>query len=141
MKNPFKSAYYYFLLKCTKKYRKTEAYLTRTLRFYREGASWYVDLPEWQGFKGALAMVAGADEALALLADHRGEVTLDVSNNPDIYHAWKLSYKVYVAESVKDSYGDYIVHGLNEKKIWLCSVLTFVFGGYPKYLYFKVASK
>src|SRR5438045_9434089 len=51
----------------------------RRHRFYRELSSWYIDLPDYLakgGSKGDLAMVAGADTMLDIVAGSANEVTL-----------------------------------------------------------------
>lgn len=51
----------------------------KNYRFYKEDLKWYVDLPEWEGDKSSLQMVAGADDMLELYAENKDEVTLIIS--------------------------------------------------------------
>lgn len=112
------------------------------LRFNLEGEEWYVDLPEWEGSKADLLMVAGADILLSLMAGSRTTITLKVNTEPfkDAYILRRVS-----EETSLDREGFYqIIDGpVNEELlrqssiIWLCPVLVFVFGYYPEYLYFR----
>ena len=54
-------------------------------RFVRESGGWYIDLPEYLeqgGSKGDLAMVAGADTMLDIIAGTGDEVILQISTQP-----------------------------------------------------------
>jgi len=105
----------------------------RVLRFYAEGLAWYVDLPEWTGPPGALAMVAGADTLLAHLAYPDKEITLDVATYDPGYDFIEL---IHITREGKPE-GTYRVPQFENFELWLCGVTKFVFGEFPNKLYFK----
>jgi hypothetical protein len=115
--------------------------VSRVLRFYYDGTGWYVDLPEWEGPHGALAMVAGADTLLAFLAagtDHPDEITLDVwTFTPTDDRFTEL---IHVA-NLGNPKGTYVIPEMGDYQLWLCGVLVHVFNGYPKKLYFKIVEE
>ncbi|MDX2128704.1 MAG: DUF6717 family protein [Chloroherpetonaceae bacterium] len=107
-------------------------------RFYKEeDGRWYIDLPNWTGLKEELEMVSGADELLDMYAD--GEKEVEVIMSTEGFDG------SYVADLVKEGEvmfggGDYFLRTFNgkprEHKFWLCQVTTFVFGKFPKKIYF-----
>jgi hypothetical protein len=119
--------------------------VTRTYRFYKEPTGeWYIDIPEWEGSKIDLQMVAGADIFLDILS--QGEIEIEVSLS-DVYYngyselemkelgrleGWEMGtgawYKLI-------SYRGIPYFDLD---IWLCDVTKFVFGDFPKTIYFSV---
>lgn len=122
-------------------------------KFYREeGRRWYIDLPEYieaGGFKGSLAMVAGADTFLDILLedDPSNEVILqlelDKQNNPEFnilskddrgkIRKFVLGVTFGGADYTLIEYkGETINH-----KMWLCDVTKYVFGYFPDEIYFK----
>ena len=57
----------------------------KTHRFYKDGTSWYIDLPaylEQGGTKGDLQMVDGADKMLAIVAEGKSDVVLQIATEP-----------------------------------------------------------
>ena len=55
--------------------------MIRQFKFYKEETGrWYVDLPEWEGEKDELEMVAGADIFLEILAQDEPEVYVTLSD-------------------------------------------------------------
>lgn len=107
----------------------------RTLTFNKEKSGWYIDLPEWKGSKGDLAMVSGADTLLDRISNDEESVKLSVALTPvDNFYKLKLTTKVNKAGG-----GIYKVYGAKKfpKEIWLCDVTKFVFGGHlPPEVYF-----
>jgi hypothetical protein len=110
-------------------------------RFIKEGSGWYIDLPEYLeqgGNKGDLAMVAGADTMLDIMAEEKEsvEIQLDTKtfNNADLLEL------VEVCEPAMGG-GYYVLHTYNGKRInhrmWLCAVTNFVFGHLPERIYVK----
>lgn len=115
----------------------------RSFRFYKESSGrWYVDLPEWEGSKDELEMVAGADMFLEILSQGEEEVNVILSVTdfdgsdklqlikPGRMEGWEIGegswYKL-------DSY-----IGISyDMEMWLCDVTKFVFGGFPETIYFK----
>lgn len=98
---------------------------------------WYVELPEWEGSKADLEMVAGADGMLECLRG-KDETSVEVVVSEKVFRSPDLYlFKV-------DDLGNYYADDLSGKffpetlHIWLCEVTLFVFGYYPTYLYLKV---
>jgi hypothetical protein len=111
------------------------------LKFYKESDNrWYVDLPEWEGPKDALEMVMGADTMLDIMAQGEGEVTLYMLTHPrDRYEM--LTYLHETPELGEGAYyrmESYMGLEFN-LNIWLCDVTKFVFGEFPKIIYFSKA--
>lgn len=108
----------------------------KNLRFVREGDLWYIDLPEWQGDKADLLMVAGADTLLDRVAYEKDSVELLVVEAPiDDFYKLTLLEQPELAGG-----GTYRVSGPDTfpPLIWLCNVTKYVFGGYmPREIYFK----
>ena|SRR5579859_3274012 len=115
--------------------------LTKNLTFYKEeSGSWYIDLPEWEGSKADLLMVAGADTLLDMFGKER--VTLIVGE----VAFFGCNLLVLQNEPEDIGGGEYLLHAFENDKgivmldlsVWLCDVTKFVFGGYmPKLIYFK----
>jgi hypothetical protein len=116
----------------------------RTFRFYKEvGIRWYVDLPEWEGSKDDLEMIAGADLFLEILAQGEGEVhvTMTVDDFPGSsrlvltelgrLEGWEMGEGAWY--KVEEYFG-------LDLSLWLCDVTTFVFGDFPKTIYFCKSS-
>ena len=109
----------------------------KTLRFYKDpDIRWYVDLPEWTGTKAELEMVAGADTMLEYMAEGSDEVTLSISEEP-FEGGDSLVFKELAIELGNGAYyyfENYRGITIN-LDIWLCDVVKFVFGDFPKILY------
>lgn len=111
------------------------------LRFYKEPDNkWYVDLPEWEGPKSDLEMVIGADTMLDILSQGEGEVTLYMVTHPQD----GCETLIYLHETPELGGGAYYhmesYMGLEfNLDIWLCDVTKFVFGKFPKIIYFSKA--
>lgn len=132
-----------------------------TLRFYREkDGKWYVDLPEYieaGGDKAALEMIFGAD---TFLSDRcivgKNEVTLDIQTGEwTAREAWQKKYSELIRSSNKLDSGAFYVHIQQDpisyecnvepflipkvrEIMWLCDVVKYIFGDFPKNIYFKV---
>ncbi len=113
----------------------------RVLAFNKEeDGLWYIDYPQWAGPHKALMMVAGADTLLDLLNDGSNRVEIEVAYE-DFEGAsllsrldWRLTGGAnYWFVPCEDDYED----DFDGFKVWLCPVTLFVFGSYPKYIYFK----
>ena len=111
----------------------------RTLEFYKESdGRWYVDLPEWEGEKADLEMVAGADSMLEYMAEGEGRVKVLMSTDrfdgadrlKFLREADEVNNGAYYA---LDSYRGVDIN-LN---MWLCDVTKFVFGGFPKSIHIQ----
>lgn len=98
--------------------------------FHNEGGQWYIDLPEWRGPKGDLAMVAGADKLLDRLSEGRPAITLTLDTEP--FDGCDVLTKVVNTPFIGGA-----TYRHNNKLLWLCKVTSFVFGYMPKKIYFK----
>ena len=110
-------------------------------RFYREGGGWYIDLPtylEQGGSKGDLAMVAGADTMLDIVAGNAPDVTIQMDTAP-FSDADELQLTELCDPVLGGGY--YFMKEFEGKevaqKMWLCAVTEFVFGGMPDRIYVK----
>ena len=112
--------------------------MNKLIRFYKEPSSrWYADIPEWTGDKADLEMVAGADTMLEYVAEGEGEVKLFMSTET-IESASKLEF---VREAVEYENGAFYkmdsYNGIElNTNMWLCDVTKFVFGEFPKQIFF-----
>ena len=113
--------------------------LMENYRFIKENSGWYIDLPaylEQGGNKGDLAMVAGADTLLDIMAQGKPEVTLRIALQP-----FENADHVELTEICSPTMGGgyYVLHSYNnepiEYRMWLCGVTNFVFGYLPEHIY------
>jgi hypothetical protein len=100
--------------------------------FELENKRWYVVLPEWEGEKDDLEMVAGADVMLDILSDGNQTVELELSLES------KPCYITLFFDREDGGGGWYKIstnntHSVFESlsEIWLCYVTKFVFGELP----------
>jgi hypothetical protein len=110
-----------------------------TYKFIKEASGWYIDLPsylEQGGSKGDLAMVAGADTMLDIMAEGNSEVTLAIDTKP-FEQADHLELTEICSPTMGG--GHYLLHTYKHHpiahKMWLCSVTNFVFGYLPEHIY------
>ena len=115
--------------------------LMRQYRFVREGAGWFIDLPEYLaagGSKGDLAMVAGADTMLDTMAAGKNEVEVELDT--DYFpHADELALVEVCDPSLGGGYyvlQTYLGQPL-QHRMWLCAVTEFVFGDLPEKIYVR----
>lgn len=107
----------------------------KNLKFVKENNQWYIDLPEWEGSKAELEMVAGADTLLDYLAKDKTTVSVLVSETEPDDNAIVLSKTLDLQNGA-----DYLVNNCPAvDKLWLCDVTKYVYGYMPEYLfvYFK----
>lgn len=121
-------------------------------KFYKEAdGGWFIDIPgfieEGHGTQGDLAMVCGADKFLDKLdvitvasADlENGEYVVVYKNIPGDGIV-KLDVEITPAEGhqvlqfIEDGWYVELKTG---HLMWLCGVTVWLFGEYPKYIYFK----
>lgn len=121
--------------------------MIQNLRFYKEDSSWFADLPEYiesGGTKAQCQMVYGADTWLDIISNNSNEITLELSNEP-FDGADKLSFESSTEAFEEEELGAYYRIGFFEgenhtnKRLWLCPVTLYVFGEYPKKIYYKRA--
>lgn len=109
----------------------------KELRFYKEfDGRWYVDLPNWPGTKSDLEMVSGADVTLEFIGNGNDTVILLLSEEY-FENANKLEYVRHATEYDEGAFYKIDTYrGTKIKQdIWLCDVMKFVFGDFPKLLY------
>ena len=116
--------------------------MRRQFKFYREETGrWYVDLPEWEGEKAELEMVAGADLFLEILSQGEGETYLTLSDD-EFEGSERLEMKYLgTLEGWEMGSGAWYklvsYMGLEYKlDMWLCDVTKFVFGDFPQNIYY-----
>jgi len=112
--------------------------MMKKLKFNKENKKWYIDLPQWTGRKSALQMVSGADTLLDYLSDGKDNVELYISENKQE----GFSYMKLIEKCIFNG-AYYKVEGHNDNQvnimIWLCNVTKYVFGYFPKKIYFTKA--
>lgn len=93
---------------------------------------WYIDLPEWQGPRANLEMVAGADDMLEVFAQGQERINVTFTNyvaeeiQPDLLltHQGGGTYNVTILQETQQEF---------PQQIWLCGVTQFVFqSDYPE---------
>ena len=116
--------------------------MNKIIQFYKEQDSlWYADLPDFieaGGDKEMCQMVAGADLWLDFISNNGCEITLEISD--------EMGTNRLIMEGIlgdEDGGGAiYLAHEYNEEPVgtpmWLCPVTLFVFGKYPKIIYYSV---
>lgn len=111
------------------------------IKFYKDDTGWYADIPTYPGPKQDLAMVLGADEILDKLAGFRKAITIDILTDPidAIYCLTALR----VPKDVELGGGKWYTITLSGDiyALWLCDVVLFVLGEYPKEIPFNVVKE
>lgn len=113
-----------------------------TYKFYKDEYGWFIDLPEWEGEVWDLQMVSGADTFCDILAQGENEFYASLSTKAfpgcavlDLVCLGRLegpemgSGAWYILERYAD-----VEFKLS---MWLCDVTKYVFGEFPKQIYFK----
>ena len=117
-----------------------------TYTFYKEDfGGWYIDLPaylEQGGSKGDLAMVAGADTMLDIIAGDKKQVTIDLDIKP--FDGSDLLELTKVCDPSTGG-GYYLMRRFEgrtlNQEMWLCAVTEFVFGYLPERIYVRRVKK
>jgi len=115
--------------------------MKRRLKFDKEIDGWFVNLPEWKGSRSDLQMVCGADTWLDIMCQGEWHVWLTVSDEPFVgSNELKLvELNSFNGETV-DSGASYKLENYigipYDLEMWLCDVTKFVFGDFPKKIYF-----
>lgn len=113
--------------------------MSKNIRFYKDPDNrWYADLPDWTGSKAELQMVMGADTMLDMIAEGYDTVLahfdLDFYEGSDVLvlkeiHPEDFSGATYILKTYR---------GIElNLEMWLCDVTKFVFGYFPKNIYFN----
>jgi hypothetical protein len=116
--------------------------MERICIFYKESdGSWFIKLPEWQGSKADLQMVLGADTLLDIMAQGHQEILVRFSTE-GFPGANVMSWFLNGIPGDPDMGGAmYRVEEYNtiayNFDIWLCDVTKFVFGEFPKHIYYN----
>ena len=115
----------------------------RTFKFYKESDSrWYVDLPEWEGAKADLEMVAGADSFLEIMSEGDSQVDVILATSSFSGADVLILTKLGRVESWELGTGAWYKLGAYrgiefDLEMWLCDVTKFVFGDFPTTIYFS----
>ncbi len=113
----------------------------KTVLFYKEINTnrWYIELPEWNGPKSDLEMVAGADTMLDLMSDGGYEVLMNISETE-----FENSNKLDIIRLTTDDIGEGALYKIEKYmgiefnlEVWLCDVTKFVLGYFPNIIYLR----
>lgn len=111
-----------------------------TLTFVQDpDERWYIDMP-WDGNRGNLEMVAGADDLLTYLdtaKQHRVTIHVIPSETPMEVEDHTELRRIDMSLTGGAHYDATSFVGFRMKKIWICPVTLCVLGRYPKYIYVK----
>lgn len=114
----------------------------RQYRFYKNELGWFIDIKYFPFNKAYLAMIAGADDLLDLLAEGKNEITLKISTSPIPYSDGMLERHVKLGlfqGAFYFSREGYMNRGTSAiESVWLCPVTLWVFLKYPKKIYYKI---
>jgi hypothetical protein len=105
----------------------------KNLKFKKEKQKWYIDLPEWTGDKADLEMVCGADKVLDYLSNKGESVETLVSEEPiDNSIILTKKWNIYGGADYDVTNCPDVDHA------WLCKVTKFVYdGNLPEKLFIK----
>ena len=105
--------------------------------FYKEPhGTWYIDLPDYPGPKGDLAMVAGADDMLDYLAKGKKRVEVEMSEQP--FEGALALERTKMGEPGGGAYYKPVNHHI--ESVWLCDVTLFALGKFPEKIYFRTVA-
>jgi hypothetical protein len=105
--------------------------------FYKEPhGTWYIDLPDYPGPKGDLAMVAGADDMLDYLAKGKKRVEVEMSEQP--FEGALALERTKMGEPGGGAYYKPVNHHI--ESVWLCDVTLFALGKFPEKIYFRAVA-
>lgn len=114
----------------------------RIYRFYKDEHGWFVDIPEWEGEKADLQMVSGADTFCEILAQGQNDVYITLSDTP--FDGCEVLELLYLGRLEGPEMGSGAWYNLDNYAdlpfrltMWLCDVTKYVFGEFPKQIYFK----
>lgn len=117
--------------------------MKKHLKFEKDGMDWFAVIPEWEGDRADLQMVCGADTWLDILSQGESSIWLTISDEPfDGADQLKLIALGQYDELEIGSGASYTLatklSGIDYNlEMWLCDVTEFVFGKFPKIIYFK----
>lgn len=107
----------------------------KNLKFIKEiDNKWYIDLPDWQGDKEDLEMVAGTDILLDTMAQGDNEIYASVSEEY-MEHKYKL-LALYEPEYTGMLYNLYDSKDKFMMIVWICDVAKYLYNGkFPQRLF------
>jgi hypothetical protein len=112
--------------------------MVRRLKFTKEKMDWFAVIPEWEGSRADLQMVAGADTFLEVLCQGEWDVWLTLSDEPFPNNEYEVLTLLREDDDIGG--GHYILENYKgiefNIEMWLCDVTKFVFGRMPKKIYF-----
>jgi hypothetical protein len=109
----------------------------RTFTFVKDHGKWYIDLPEYDGSRDDLRMVAGADTWLDMLSGNSHRVNLRISLEQPLANHLDRMFQIPVIGGAYYKAKRY--NGVTANHMmWLCPVTLFVFGKYPASIYYEV---
>jgi hypothetical protein len=112
--------------------------MQRTLRFEKDANGWFVVLPEWEGDKWELQMVAGADIMLDVLSEDTSEVSLQINTKKKKSKGDYLELIEFNPNNTSQGATyNYMSDGKAVRTVWLCHVAHFVFDEFPKTIYIE----
>jgi hypothetical protein len=114
-------------------YDKLSADRTRFTFNKEPHGTWYIDLPDYPGAKGDLAMVAGADDMLYYLAKGKNSVQVEMSEQP--FEGALALKQTEVGAPGSGAYYKPVNHPI--QSVWLCDVTLFALGRFPEMIYFR----
>jgi hypothetical protein len=104
--------------------------------FNKEEGKWYIVLPTWEGTKGELQMVGGADTLLDHLSNNGDTVDITISTD-NLLLSKEPGFQTL--KRILPTPPNGCLYHLGMKPVWLCDVTKFVFNGeFPKRIHFKV---
>ena len=111
------------------------------ITFKKIKSNWYCDIKGWpKEFFANTLMVGNASALIDNLSDNKDEVTFNIIIANKEKENLKPKYWELVKTNSNLTSGAYYnidPDNLTES-LWLCPVTLFVFGKYPKYIYFRV---
>ena len=113
--------------------------MTKDLNFYKDPDNkWYVDLPDWKGSKADLQMVMGADTMLDIMSEGNNSISIHFDLNLYEGADQLICKEVHSADFSGATYILKTYRGIElNLEMWLCDVTKFVFGYFPKIIYFN----
>ena len=123
------------------RYNQTETVFTdaavKEFLFVKDKDKWYIDLPEYDGSREDLRMVAGADTWLDMLSGNGDCARLRISTSDPLANRLDRIFEVPLVGGAYYKARSY--NGVRSNHMmWLCPVTLYVFGEYPSVIYYEV---
>ncbi len=114
----------------------------RHFKFYKDEFGWFIDIPDWIGYRWELQMVMGADTFLDIIAQGKNEISLILSRQP--FEGSDTLHYQYQGRLDGPECGEGAWYFLNEYngtpmniQMWLCDVTKYIFTDFPIKIFFK----